>query len=257
MCKLFIFAHSLTFKEAIIMVIDLFIPCFIDQFYPQTAVNTVKVLEKAGVEVHYNADQTCCGRFAYNAGFVEEAKNLGDKFLSDFCNDRPVVAPTASCVAFIKKRYPELFFNTANHLNFKRLERNVYELTDFLVNVLHYDDFGAEFPHKVTYHDSCNGLRKLGLGKEARQLLSHVKGLELVEMKQNDMCCGGEFTFAMNHEEVSVAMAGHKVRNAMNTGAEYIVSTDMSCLMHQKSVIDANGFPIKVIHIADILAQFS
>ena len=236
------------------MVIDLFIPCFIDQFHPQTAVNTVKVLEKAGVEVCYNPDQTCCGRFAFNAGFVEEAKNLGDKFLSDFCNDRPVVAPTASCVAFIKKRYPELFFNTANHLNFKRLEKNVYELTDFLVNVLHYDDFGAEFPHKVTYHDSCSGLRKLGIAREARQLLSHVKGLELVEMKQRDVCCGGEFTFAMNNEEVAVGMASHKVRNGMNTGAEYIVSNDMSCLMHQKSYIDANGFPIQVIHIADILA---
>ena len=236
------------------MVIDLFIPCFIDQFYPKTAINTVKVLEKAGVEVSYNPDQTCCGRFAYNAGFVEEAKNLGDKFLSDFSNDRPVVAPTASCVAFIKKRYPELFFNTANHLNFKRLERNVYELTDFLVNILHYDDFGAEFPHKVTYHDSCNGLRKLGLAKEARQLLGHVKGLELVEMKQRDLCCGGEFTFAMNNEEISVGMASHKVRNGMNTGAEYIVSNDMSCLMHQKSYIDANGLPIEVIHIADILA---
>lgn len=237
------------------MTIDLFIPCFIDQFYPETAFNVVKVLEKAGVEVCYNPDQTCCGRFAYNAGFVEEAKELGDKFLSEFDGDRPVVSPSASCIGYIKQRYPELFFNTANHLNVKKLEKNVFELTDFLVNVLHYDDFGAEFPHKVTYHDSCSALRKLGIGKEARQLLSKVKGLELVEMKQTDMCCGSELTFAMNHEEVAVGMASHKVRNAMNTGAEYIVSTDMSCLMHQKSYIDANGLPIKVIHIADILAE--
>jgi L-lactate dehydrogenase complex protein LldE len=217
--------------------------------------NTVKVLEKAGVEVCYNPDQTCCGRFAYNAGYLEEAKALGDKFLDEFSGDRPVVSPSASCIAYIKKRYPELFFNTANHLDVKRLEKNVYELTDFLVNVLHFDDFGAEFPHKVTYHDSCSALRGLGIGKEARQLLSKVKGLELVEMKQNDMCCGGEFTFAMNHETVSVGMASHKVRNAMNTGAEYIVSTDVSCLMHQKSYIDANELPINVIHIADILAE--
>ena len=237
------------------MTINLFIPCFIDQFYPETAMNTVKVLEKAGVEVNYNPDQTCCGRFAYNAGYVEEAKALGDKFLDEFCDDRPVVSPSASCVAFIKKRYPELFFNTANHLNVKKLEKNVFEFTDFLVNVLHYDDFGAEFPHKVTYHDSCSALRGLGIGKEARQLLSNVKGLELVEMKQRELCCGGEFTFSMNHEEISVGMASHKVRNALNTGAEYIVSTDMSCLMHQKGYIEANGLPIKVIHIADILAE--
>lgn len=237
------------------MTIDLFIPCFIDQFYPETAMNVVKVLEKTGVEVNYNPDQTCCGRFAYNAGFLEEAKALGDKFLDEYHGDRPVVSPAASCINYIKKRYPELFFNTANHLNMKRLEKNVFELTDFLVNVLHYDDFGAEFPHKVTYHDSCSALRGLGLGAEARQLLSKVKGLELVEMKQLDMCCGGEFTLAMNHDEVSLGMAAHKVRNAMNTGAEYIVSTDMSCLMHQKSYIDASGTPIKVIHIADILAE--
>lgn len=236
------------------MTIDLFIPCFMDQFQPDTALNTVKVLEKTGIEVNYNPDQTCCGRFAYDAGFIEEAKDLGDKFLSEFCNDRPVVSPTASCVAYIKKRYPELFFNTANHLNFKKLEKNVYELTDFLVNVLHYDDFGAEFPHKVTFHNSCMGLRGLGIGKEARQLLSKVKGLELVEMKQNEMCCGAEFTFSMNHEDVSVGMASHKVRNAMNTGAEYIVSTDLSCLIHQRSYINHEGLPIKVIHIADILA---
>lgn len=242
------------FKKTSMMTIDLFVPCAIDQFYPQTAFNTVKVLEKAGVEVSYNADQTCCGRFAFNAGFVEESKSMGEKFLSDFCHDHPVVAPSAACVAFIKRRYSELFFNTANHLNFKRLEKNVYELTDFLVNVLHYDDFGAEFPHKVTFHDSCNALRGLGLGKEARQLLSKVKGLELVEMKQTDVCCGGEFTFALNNEKVAVDMAARKVRNAMNTGAEYIVSTDMSCLMHQRSYIEANGLPIKVIHIADILA---
>lgn len=234
--------------------IDLFVPCNIDQFYPQTAFNTVKVLEKAGVEVCYNADQTCCGRFAYNAGFIEEAKTLGEKFLSDFNNDRPVVAPSAACVAFIKKRFSELFFNTANHLNFKKLKKNVYELTDFLVNVLHYDDFGAEFPHKVTYHDSCNALRGLGIGKEARQLLSKVKGLELVEMRQTEVCCGGEMTFAINNENVSVDMAARKVRNGLNTGAEYIVSNDMSCLMHQNSYIEANGLPVKVVHIVDILA---
>ena len=237
------------------MSIDLFIPCFIDQFFPETAVNVVKVLEKTGVEVNYNPDQTCCGRFAYNAGYLEDAKALGDKFLDEFTGERPVVSPAASCVAYIKKRYPELFFNTANHLNVKQLEKNVFELTEFLVNVMHYDDFGAEFPHKVTYHDSCSAMRGLGIGGEARRLLEKVKGLELVEMKQNDLCCGGELGLALSHENVAMGMASHKVRNALNTGAEYIVSTDMSCLMHQKNYIDASGEPIKVIHIADILAE--
>ena len=108
----------------------------------------------------------------------------------------------------------------------------------------------------MTFHDSCSAQRGLGIGKEARQLLSKVKGLDLLEMKQTDMCCGGELTFALNHENVSLGMASHKVRNAMNTGAEYIVSTDMSCLMHQQSFIEANGLPIQVAHIADVLANF-
>ena len=148
------------------MTVELFVPCVIDQFFPTVALSTLKVLERAGVEVDYNAEQTCCGRFAYNAGYVDDAKELGDKFLNDFSNQNPVVAPSAACVHFIKKRFPELFFNTANHLNFKKMVSNIFELTDFLVNQLHFDDFGAEFPHKVTFHDSCHALRGLGLGTE-------------------------------------------------------------------------------------------
>ena len=235
------------------MKVELFVPCLIDQFYPQVAINTLKLLERAGVEVEYNPEQTCCGRFAYNAGFLEDAKILGDKFLDDFSTEIPVVAPSAACVLYIKKRFPELFFNTANHLTFKRLVGNVFELTDFLVNRIGFDDFGAEFPHKVTFHDSCSALRGLGLGKEARQLLSKVKGLELVEMRQTDQCCGADLSLQMNHEPIAVGMANHKVRNALNTGAEYIVSTDMSCLAHQKSFIEKGNLPIKVIHIADVL----
>ncbi len=244
--------HELYPKQK--MIVDLFVPCLIDQFYPHVAANTIKVLERAGVEVNYNPEQTCCGRFAYNAGFIEDAKMLGDKFLDDFQEDRPVVAPTAACVYYIKKHYPELYYNTSNHLVFKKFINSLFELTDFLVNQLHFDDFGAEFPYKVTFHDSCSA-RQMGLGKEARQLLSKVKGLELIEMKQNELCCGADHTMQMNHEPLAVGMATHKIKNALNTGADYIVSTDMSCLMHQKSVIDAANYPIKVIHIADVLAS--
>ena len=238
-----------------VMKVELFVPCLIDQFFPEVASNTLKVLERAGAEVDYNPDQTCCGRFAYNAGYVEEARILGDKFLDDFSCNVPTVAPSAACVHYIRKRFPEQFFNTSNHLNFKKLVANIYELTDFLVNQLHFDDFGAEFPHKVTFHDSCSALRGMGLGKEARQLLSKVKGLELIEMKQNDLCCGADFSLQMEHERLSMGMAQHKVKNAMNTGAEYIVSTDMTCLRHQMEYIEQENLPIKVIHIADVLAS--
>jgi L-lactate dehydrogenase complex protein LldE len=217
--------------------------------------NMVKVLRKAGVEVHYNPAQTCCGQMAFNSGFWDEAKKLGNKFLKDFPNDRPVVAPSASCTGFIKKSYQELFHNTSNHLEYKRLVKNMYEITDFLVNEIGAIDFGASFPHKVTFHDSCAGLREYELKNEARMLLSKVKGIQLVEMKDTKVCCGFGGTFSLKNESISTAMAEQKVNNALETNAEYIVSTDLSCLMHQQGYIDKNKLPLKTIHIVDILAS--
>ncbi len=237
------------------MIVDLFIPCFVDQLYPQTAMNMIKLLNKAGVEVHYNPQQTCCGQMAFNSGFWDEAKELGNKFLIDFPNDRPVVSPTASCTGYIRNYYHELFHNTGNHLEYKRLIRNIYEISDFLVNTLKMTDFGATFEHKVTYHDSCAGLREYGLTNEGRLLLSKVKGLELVEMKDTHVCCGFGGTFSIKHEAISTAMAEQKVLNAIDTGAEYVVSTDLSCLMHQQSFASKQKLPLKTIHLVDVLAS--
>ncbi|NOX47064.1 MAG: (Fe-S)-binding protein [Chlorobi bacterium] len=237
------------------MKVDIFIPCFIDQVFPQTGMNMVKILEKLGIEVHYNPNQTCCGQMAFNSGFWDEAKNLGLKFLKDFPNDRPVVAPSASCVGYVKNNYGKLFFNTASHLEYKRLNRNIFEFTDFLVNVLKTTDLGATFNHKVTYHDSCAALREYGIKNEPRELLKHVKGLELIEMKDTDVCCGFGGTFSVKHEAISTAMADQKVQNALETKAEYIISTDSSCLMHQEGFITKHNKPIKVAHIADVLAS--
>jgi L-lactate dehydrogenase complex protein LldE len=237
------------------MTVDIFIPCFIDQIFPQTGMNMVKILKKLDVEVHYNENQTCCGQMAFNSGFWDEAKDLGQKFIKDFPNNRPVVAPSASCVGYVKNYYDKLFFNTAYHLEYKRLQKNMYELTDFLVNVLKVTDLGASFNHKVTYHDSCAALREYGIKDEPRELLKHVKGLELIEMKDTDVCCGFGGTFSVKHEAISTAMADQKVHNALETGAEYIVSTDSSCLMHQEGYIKKHKLPIKVIHIADVLAS--
>jgi len=237
------------------MIVDLFIPCFVDQLYPQTAMNMIKLLNKAGVEVHYNPQQTCCGQMAFNSGFWDEAKELGNKFLIDFPNDRPVVSPTASCTGYIRNYYHELFHNTGNHLEYKRLIRNIYEISDFLVNTLKMTDFGATFEHKVTYHDSCAGLREYGLTNEGRLLLSTVKGLELVEMKDTHVCCGFGGTFSIKHEAISTAMAEQKVLNAIDTGAEYVVSTDLSCLMHQQSFASKQKLPLKTIHLVDVLAS--
>jgi L-lactate dehydrogenase complex protein LldE len=236
------------------MIVDLFIPCFVDQLYPETGFNMVKVLERCGVGIHYNTEQTCCGQMAFNSGYWDEAKAIGEKFIREFPNDRPIVGPSASCVGYIRNYYPRLFHNTALHNEYKQVRKNIFEFSDFLVNVLKVKDVGASFPHTVTYHDSCAALREYGIKEEPRTLLSHVRGLKLVEMKENEVCCGFGGTFSVKFEPISTAMAEQKVENALETGAEYIVSTDLSCLMHQEAYIKKQGLPIKVIHIADVLA---
>lgn len=234
--------------------VDIFIPCFVDQFYPDTAFNMVKLLEKAGLKVNYNANQTCCGQMAFNGGFWDEAKKLGKKFIGDFNNNRPIVGPTASCIGYVKNNYDKLFHNTAYHIEFKQLQKNIYEISDFLVNVIEVTEFGSVFEHKVTYHDSCAALREYNLKNEPRELLKNVKGLELIEMKDTDVCCGFGGTFAVKYEPISTAMAEQKVNNALETGAEYIISTDSSCLMHQVAYIKKHKLPIKVMHLVDVLA---
>ncbi len=237
------------------MTVDIFIPCFIDQVYPETGFNMIKILEKFDIDVHYNTNQTCCGQMLFNSGFWDEAKTIGEKFIKDFPNNRPVVGPSASCVGFIKNYYHELFYNTALHNEYKLLQKNIYEFTDFMVNFLKITDVGATFEAKVTYHDSCAALRECGIKKEPRELLKHIKGLELIEMKDNEVCCGFGGTFSVKHEPISTAMAEQKVHNALDTGAEYIVSTDLSCLMHQDGYIKKHKLPLKVIHIIDVLAS--
>ena len=163
------------------MTVDLFIPCFIDQLYPQTGWNVVKILEKAGVTVQYNPQQTCCGQPTFNSGFWKESKKMAEKFINDFPHDRPIVVPSASCGGYVKNHYAKLFEgDTAMLAECERLNRNIIELSDFLVNQIKKVDFGASFPHKITYHDSCSSLREYKLKDEPRRLLANVKGLELV-----------------------------------------------------------------------------
>ncbi|MCK5821324.1 MAG: (Fe-S)-binding protein [Bacteroidales bacterium] len=236
--------------------VDLFIPCFIDQLYPETGENVVRILEKLGIKVFYNPEQTCCGQPAFNAGHWEPARKLAIKFLNDFNGNRPVVSPSGSCTGFARNYYPELLKDTIYMNNFSKLKPQLFELTDFLVNQLGVKDLGAKFEAKVTYHDSCAALREYGIRYEPRELLKNVKGLELIEMVDSDVCCGFGGTFAVKHEPISTAMAEQKVKHAMETGAEYILSTEASCLMHLDSYIKQQKLPIKCLHIADVLVNF-
>jgi L-lactate dehydrogenase complex protein LldE len=216
----------------------------------------VKVLEKAGVEVAYNTEQTCCGQPAFNAGFRDEARDVCSKFIRDFSGHDFVVAPSASCVGFVRNYYSMLFDNSSVHNEVKDLQKRIYEFSSFLVQVLGVEDVGATLEGKATYHDSCAGLRECRIKEEPRRLLSRVRGLELVEMNDVETCCGFGGSFAIKFESISIAMADQKVNNAMQTGADYMISTDLSCLMHLDGYIRHKGYSIKTLHIADVLAGF-
>ncbi len=237
------------------MKIQLFIPCFVDQLYPNTAFNMIRVLEKTGCRVTYNEEQTCCGQPAFNAGFRDDAKAVCTKFLKDFSGSEFIVTPSASCAGFVRNYYPLLFDNSSHHNDVKDLQKRVYEFSDFLVNVLKTEDLGASLPARATYHDSCAALRECKIKQEPRKLLSKVRGLELVEMNDVETCCGFGGTFSVKFESISTAMADQKIANALQTGAEYIISTDLSCLMHIDGCIRQNGLSIKTMHIADVLTS--
>jgi L-lactate dehydrogenase complex protein LldE len=235
--------------------IQLFIPCFVDQLYPQTAFNMIKVLEKTGCTVTYNSNQTCCGQAAFNAGFWEDSKSVCNKFIRDFEGTDYIVGPSASCVGFVRNYYSKLFDNSSIHNEVKDLSKRIFEFSEFMVKVLQIVNVGARLEGKATYHDSCAALRECKLKQEPRKLLANVKGLELAELKDVETCCGFGGTFAVKFESISIAMGEQKVENALATNAEYLISTDISCLMHLGGYIKQKGYSLKPMHIADVLAS--
>lgn len=237
------------------MNVQIFIPCFIDHLYPTVGFNMVKVLEKLNCKVRYNPNQTCCGQPAFNAGFWGEAKDVCKKFINDFEGEDYIVAPSASCVGFVKNYYQKLFENSSEFERVEKIKSRIFEFTDFLVNILKVEDVGATFNHTITYHNSCAALRECNIKQEPRKLLANVKGLTLVEMQDNETCCGFGGTFAVKFEPISIAMGDQKLTNALATGAEYMVSTDMSCLMHIGGCSKHQQKNIGVLHIADVLAS--
>ncbi|HEY1869978.1 MAG TPA: (Fe-S)-binding protein, partial [Chitinophagaceae bacterium] len=208
----------------------------------------IKVLEKTGCFVTYNPRQTCCGQPAFNAGFWDEAKDVCGKFIKDFVpkgsfgDDDYIVAPSASCVGFVRNYYSKMFDNSSVHNDVKDLSKHIYEFSEFMVKVLQVYNVGAKLEGKATYHDSCAGLRECKIKQEPRKLLSNVKGLELVEMNDVETCCGFGGTFAVKFEPISIAMGEQKVENALATNAEYLISTDLSCLMHLEGYIKHKGY---------------
>ncbi len=235
------------------MNVDVFIPCFIDQLFPDTAANMISFLENNGCKVQYNPEQTCCGQPAFNSGFWEESKKVAEKFLNDFSSEHYIVSPSGSCTGMVKNYYSELFTNSASHNKCRSIQNQIIEFSDFVVNVLKNPKIQSALKGKVTYHDSCAALRECGIKNEPRELINKIPGIELIEMNDCETCCGFGGTFSVKFEGISAAMAEQKVQNAMATGAEWIISTDASCLINIQAYIDKHNLPIKTIHLVDAL----
>jgi L-lactate dehydrogenase complex protein LldE len=241
--------------------VGLFIPCYVDQLFPQVGMATVCLLERLGVEVNFPEQQTCCGQPMANTGCTDEARPLAFKFLQIFKDYEYVVCPSGSCAAMVRHHYDEYL---AGQPGFEALRAKTYELCEFLTDVLKVDRLAGRFPYRVGLHQSCHGLRELRLGSsseivgpafgKARQLLELIDGLQLVELQRPDECCGFGGTFAVNEAAVSAMMGQDRVRDHEQAGAEVLTANDMSCLMHLDGLIRREGKPIRVMHVAEILA---
>ncbi|MFF9583409.1 (Fe-S)-binding protein [Streptomyces achromogenes] len=244
------------------MRVALFLTCVNDTLYPDTGRAVVKLLTRLGVDVDFPMDQTCCGQAHYNTGYRHEAEPLARHFAEVFRDYEAIVTPSGSCGAMVRELYPRLGERARAEGRGDGLARTLapvvpktYELTEFLVDVLGVTDVGAYYPHKVTYHPTCHGLRGLGLGDRPRRLLKAVRGLELAELPGAAECCGFGGTFAVKNAAVSAAMGVDKVRDAESTGAEVLCAADNSCLMHIGGTMSRLRSGMRPVHIAEILAS--
>ena len=241
--------------------VDFFVPCFVDQLYPEAAFAAVKVLEALGCRVHCPSAQTCCGQPAYNAGFWEEAKPVACKWLRDFApakdgEPRSVVVLSSSCTGMIRNAYGDLLSADGTYVSeWQAIRPRVYEWVEFVQAHPRFKDLKFRFPHKVSYHDACSALRECGIQSQVRDLLSQVQGLQLIELPDRETCCGFGGTFAVKFEGISTAMADQKLQHYTTTGAEYLISADLSCLMHLQAYADRQGLGVRSLHIAQVLAQ--
>lgn len=237
------------------MRVSLFIPCYIDAFYPNVGISVVEILERLGHAVDCPQNVTCCGQPAFNSGFWPEARSVAQGVLKAYQNADVVVVASGSCAAMLAKFYSQMFNGTPDEAAAQALAEKTWEFSDFLVTKLGVSDVGAKFPATVTFHDGCHGLRELGVQSQPRTLLSHVEGLTLIEMTEAQTCCGFGGAFAVKFAPISTAMGEVKCASALETGADYMVSNDSSCLMHLQGLLDRQRQPLKSLHLAEVLAR--
>jgi len=237
---------------------SLFITCYNDTLFPETGRAVVFLLERLGIDLEFHSQQTCCGQMHANTGFRSEAFTQAKRLVRMYEDAENVVIPSSSCVAMIRDQYPGLFEELGSESlrrDFSALLPRIYELSEFLIDKLGIEDVGAYFPHRVTYHASCHGLRAIHLGDRPFRLLAKVRGLDLAPLPNLDRCCGFGGTFSVKNAEVSSAMMTAKLQDVLSTKAEYCTALDNSCLMHLGGAMHREYAGMKTIHMAQILAS--
>src|SRR4051794_24784367 len=226
--------------------VSLFITCFNDTLFPDAGRATVTLLERLGCEVEFRPEQTCCGQMHGNSGYEDAARPLAQRFQRVFGDAEAVVSPSASCVGFVREHYERIRAPFSGP--------PVYELSEFVVDVLGVEDVGASFPHRVTLHPTCHSIRALGVGDRPERLLRAVRGIDLVDLEESRECCGFGGTFAVKNADTSMAMLGDKLRCVLDTRAEVCTAVDTSCLMHIGGALARQRAGVRVMHMAEILA---
>jgi len=233
---------------------SLFATCLVDQVYPQVGVSTVRLLRRLGVDVDFPTGQTCCGQPAFNTGYASQARPLALRWLELFQQSQYVVVPSGSCAAMLKIHAPELFADDpALVARARDLASRTYELSQFLVDVLHVTDVGATFQGKVTYHPACHLLRDLRATTQAQRLIQSVRGAQYVELPNAEECCGFGGTFAVKYPDISTAILEGKLQAIEASGADAVVACDMGCLMHIGGAMSRRGMKAKVMHLVELL----
>lgn len=235
--------------------VSLFIQCLVDTIFPEAGKAMLTVFDRLGVAYDYPREQTCCGQPAYNSGYRKDAAVAAKHFIEVFANAEVIVCPSGSCAHMVRHHYPELFADDPEMQERARaVAERTYEFTQYLVDQLQVTDVGANYRSKVTYHDSCHLTRGLGISAQPRNLLTNVQGLELIEMKNSDTCCGFGGTFSVNYPDISTAMVDEKIENILATGAEIVTGCDVSCLMNIGGRLSRRGERVTTLHIAQLLA---
>jgi L-lactate dehydrogenase complex protein LldE len=237
------------------MRVALFVTCLVDFYRPSIGFAAIRLLEKHGCTVAVPPLQVCCGQPAYNAGDRADAKKIAAQVIAAFDGYEHVVVPSGSCGGMISQHYPDLFADEpAMAQRAQHLAKRTHELVSFLTDILHVERVDAEWPGTATYHDGCSGLRELGIKEQPRNLLRSVRGLELVEMRDTEVCCGFGGTFCVKYPAISDHMVGDKVQAAAATGAELLLAGDLGCLLNIAGKMKRQGLPIEVRHVAEVLA---